>query len=162
MARVYLGLGSNIDPDQNLRVGLHELNRRYGNLDLSPIYRSTALGFDGDEFLNMVVGLDSDAAPQDIHAEIERIHDSVGRDRSSGRNVSRPLDIDLLLYADAILEFPRFRIPRSDVLDYSFVLRPLSELAPTLIHPETGRSIEAHWQDFDADSHPLQLVDVIL
>ena len=160
MARVYLGLGSNVEPEENLKLGIRELRFRYGELDLSPVYRNAAVGFDGDDFLNLVVGLDAEDAPELIQSEIERIHDLAGRDRGTGRYTSRPLDIDLLLYDDLVAEKPR--LPRRDILDYGFVLRPLSELDPELVHPVTGQRIKTHWQAFDAASHPLELVDVIL
>ena len=162
VARVYLGLGSNIDAESNLRIGLSELRRAYGSVDVSRVYRSAAVGFEGDDFLNLVVGVDTTESPVDIHARMERIHDLVGRERGSERYASRPLDIDLLLYDDIVLEHPRFRIPRRDVLEYSFVLGPLAELDPALVHPETGRSIAEHWRAFDQRCHPLHLVDVIL
>jgi len=162
MARVYLGLGSNINPEDNLRLGVRELDWRYGDLDRSPVYRSASIGFTGDDFLNMVVGLNSDDSPAEIHQQIELIHDRAGRQRGSNRCASRPLDIDLLLYDDLIVEHPKFRLPRSDVLKYGFVLRPLSELEPKLVHPETGRTMHEHWQDFDASGHPLVPVRVIL
>lgn len=162
MARVFLGLGSNIDPENNLRLGVRELSWRYGQLDLSPVYRSAALGFVGDDFLNMVLGLDSTDSAAEIYQRIEEIHSRAGRQRGSDRFAARPLDIDLLLYDDLITEDPRFRLPRSDVLEHSFVLRPLSELEPGLIHPETGRTMRDHWQEFDVSGHPLQPVSVIL
>ena len=81
MASVYLGLGSNIDAEQNLKLGIEELRRCFGELDLSPVYRSPAAGFDGDDFLNMVAGLDTEDTPQQINAEIERIHALAGRER---------------------------------------------------------------------------------
>lgn len=162
MARVYLGLGSNIRPEDNLRLGVRELGWRYGELVRSPVYRSTPLGFAGDDFLNMVIGLESDDAPADIHQQIEIIHDRAGRQRGSDRYTSRPLDIDLLLYDDLIVEHPRFRLPRSDVLKHSFVLRPLAEVEPELLHPETGRTMREHWQEFDVSCHPLEPVSVIL
>ena len=90
------------------------------------------------------------------------IHDLAGRDRASNRFSSRPLDIDLLLYDDLVIDEPRLKIPRCDVLDFSFVLRPLAELAPGLVHPKTGKTMRQHWQDFDATSHPLKSVSVIL
>lgn len=162
MARVYLGLGSNVDPVDNLRLGIDELKRRYGIVELSPVYRSKALGFQGDDFLNLVAAIDTCATPQAIHAQIETIHDRAGRTRDSQRFASRTLDIDILLYGDRVVETPRFRIPRADVLDYSFVLRPLADLAPALVHPDTGRTIAEHWAEFDAERHPVTPVNVIL
>ena len=162
MASVYLGLGSNIDPEKNLGFAVRELRRKYGDLDVSSVYRSAAAGFEGDDFLNLVVGLRSNDTPEDICDEIERLHNLAGRERNSGKWGSRPLDIDLLLYNDLIIDKRPVRIPRSDILEYSFVLRPLAELAPELVHPETGKTIWTHWQEFDAESHPLELVGVIL
>ena len=162
MARVYLGLGSNIDPEHNLRRGIQELGERFGQLELSAVYRSAAVGFEGDDFLNHVVGLDTDASPAVINDEIEVIHKLAGRRRGEEKFSSRPLDIDLLLYDDLVVDEPPLRLPRSDILEYSFVLRPLAELAPTLPHPCTGRSLAEHWQEFDRDSQPLTLVERIL
>lgn len=162
MAIVYLGLGSNVDIRKNLALGIDELRTAYGELRLSPVYRSAPVGFDGDDFLNLVVELETDESPQEIHARIERIHDLAGRVRTSGAFIARTLDIDLLLYDDLVLSEGRVRIPRDDVLDYSFVLRPLAELAPELRHPRTGRTMQEHWASFDGASHPLQRVDVIL
>lgn len=162
MARIYLGLGSNIDPEENLRLGIRELRRRYGELQISDVYRSAALGFDGPDFLNLVVACESPASPAEVHEQIERIHRMAGRRREQEKYSSRPLDIDLLLYDDLVVSARPVRLPRSDVLEFSFVLRPLAELAPDLVHPVTNRSMAEHWRAFDAGSHPLKRVDVIL
>ena len=162
MARVYLGLGSNIDAEKNLRLGLRELRRRFGDLRISKTYRNAAVGFEGEDFLNLAVELEADATPGDIHAQIEDIHEIAGRQRGSDRYSSRPLDIDLLLHGDMVLGEAPLRLPRPDVLEYSFVLRPLSELAPDYVHPETGKTLGEHWQEFDVASHPLTPVEVIL
>jgi 2-amino-4-hydroxy-6-hydroxymethyldihydropteridine diphosphokinase len=162
MARVYLGIGSNIDPEENLRLGIRELRRIFGEIRLSAVYASAAVGFEGADFLNMVVGLDSDESPRVIQDQVEIIHDLAGRERGAGKFASRPLDIDLLLYGDRVVDEPALKLPRCDVLDYSFVLRPLAELDPGLIHPQTGKTMIEHWQAFDAGSHPLRLVAVIL
>jgi 2-amino-4-hydroxy-6-hydroxymethyldihydropteridine diphosphokinase len=162
MARVFLGLGSNIDAESNLRLAVAELRSRFGELVLSPVYRSAALGFEGADFLNLVVGLRTDVSPNDLLVFIEKIHSLAGRVRGPDRYTSRPLDIDLLLYGDLVDPDPPLRLPRRDVLEHSFVLRPLSEIAPDFIHPETQRSIAGHWRDFDAACHPLTPVDVIL
>lgn len=161
MATVYVGLGSNIDPEKNLGLGLSELRDRFGELQSSAVYRSKAIGFKGDDFLNLVASFESDSSPLEICDTIELIHNLSGRDRDGGKWESRPLDIDLLLYNDLVVDERPVHVPRKDVLEYSFVLRPLAELAPDLVHPVTGRTMQEHWQNFDQASHPLGIVDVI-
>lgn len=162
MGTVFLGLGSNMDAESNLQLAVAELRGQFGKLTLSPVYRSAALGFDGDDFLNMVVGLQTDISPYDLLDCIEKIHALAGRVRGPDRYTSRPLDIDLLLYGDLVDPGPPLRLPRPDILEHSFVLRPLAEIAPDLIHPGTNLSIGEHWQKFDSACHPLTPVDVIL
>ncbi len=163
MAQIYLGLGSNIDPETNLRMAVGELRRRYGELRVSAVYqRSAAAGFDGPDFLNLVVGCETTDSPLEVNGQIEVIHNMAGRQRGEEKYSSRPLDIDLLLYDDLVLAERPLRIPRSDILEYSFVLRPLAELAPDLLHPLTGRSLAEHWAAFDQASHPLSPRHVIL
>ena len=162
MAVLYVSLGSNIDPENNLRLGLGELRDRFGELETSAVYRSKAVGFEGEDFLNLVAGFESDASPLAICEAIELIHNLVGRDPNSGKWESRPLDIDLLLYNDLVIDEQPVRVPRKDLLEYSFVLRPMAELAPGLVHPVTGHTMLEHWQSFDPTSHPLEAVDVIL
>lgn len=162
MANVYVGLGSNVDAEKNLRLGIAELRSRYGELGISPVYRSRAVGFDGDDFLNLVAAFETDDSPEEIHRKIERIHALAGRERGRERYASRTLDIDLLLYDDLVSSEPALRLPRPDVLEYAFVLKPLADLAPDLKHPETGRAIGEHWQAFDDDTQPLEPVSLIL
>lgn len=162
MATVYVGIGSNIDPESNLHLGIRALRERYGELELSAVYRSNAIGFDGEDFLNLVARFESQESPQAICEQIETIHNLAGRDPGSGKWESRPLDIDLLLYNGLVMNEQPVRIPRKDVLEYSFVLRPLAELAPDLAHPVTGKTMLEHWQEFDAASHPLAVAGVVL
>lgn len=162
MATIYLGLGSNVQPKRNLRRAMRELRHRYGDVEASAVYRSAAVGFDGDPFLNLVVRIRSDHTAAQVNAEIERLHELSGRVRGGDKWVARPLDIDLLLYDDEVIDEPGIRVPRSDVLEYSFVLRPLSELAPELVHPQTGRTMQEHWEAFDAEAHPLERVKIRL
>jgi len=159
---VYLGLGSNIDAGKNLQLAVGELRRLYGELTVSPVYKGAPVGFQGPDFLNLVVALETDAAPGEILDQIERIHGTAGRSRGPDKFSSRPLDIDLLLYGDTVDPMPPLRLPRRDILDYGFVLRPLADIAPDLVHPVSGRTIAEHWREFDVDSQPLTLVDVIL
>jgi len=160
MATVYLGLGSNESPEANLRLAISELEKRYGELAVSTTYRSAAVGFDGADFLNLAVRIECDDSPLAICDAIELIHDLAGRVRGSDKWESRTLDIDLLLYGDLVMNERPVRVPRDDILRYSFVLRPLAELAPDQVHPVTGKTMFEHWQEFDASSHPLEEVSV--
>tara|TARA_R110002096_G_scaffold223000_1_gene411972 strand:- start:31720 stop:32208 length:489 start_codon:yes stop_codon:yes gene_type:complete len=160
MATIYLGLGSNVEPDKNLSLALSELRRRFGELRISNAYRNAAVGFVGDDFVNLVVELESQESPHAICREIELIHNLSGRCRSGNKWESRPLDIDLLLYNDLVIDEKPVRVPRGDILNYGFVLRPLAELVPDLRHPVTGKTMLQHWQEFDAGSHPMRRVDV--
>jgi len=160
MATVFLGLGSNESPQVNLTLALRELQKRHGELAVSATYQSTAVGFDGADFLNLAVRFECEDSPLAICDDIERIHDLAGRDRGSDKWKSRSLDIDLLLYDDLVLDERPVRVPRDDILLYSFVLRPLAELAPDQVHPVTGKTMLEHWQEFDASSHPLEAVSL--
>ena len=160
MVRVYLGLGSNIEPEKHLRLAIQMLGEQFGELVLSNVYRSRPAGFDGDDFLNLVVGFDSVRSPEDIHDFIESVHAVAGRQRGESRFAPRKLDIDLLLYGDLVLHDPPICVPRRDILEYSFVLGPLAEIAPGLRHPESGILITEYWDEFDQDSHPLTIASV--
>ncbi len=82
----------------------------------------------------------------ELVASFHAIEDRLGRDRSLPKFASRPIDLDLLLYGDAIVDRPGLRVPRPEILEYAFVLRPLADLAPDLVHPESGETMAALWQ----------------
>ena len=148
MATLYLGLGSNIAPVRHLRLALAELKRRFLVEQTSSVYRNAPVGFEGEDFLNLVVKAKTELPPAEVVRELEEIHQLAKRVRREGF-ASRELDIDLLLY-DRLVLAPGadIEIPRSDVLAYDFVLRPLSELAPDYVHPLTGRRLADHWAGF--------------
>lgn len=156
MAVIYLGIGSNLNPQENFRLALRELARRFSLRKVSPAYRNKALGFEGRDFLNAVVCVETDMDATAVCHELQIIHDIAGRKRDARKFSSRTLDIDLLLYGDLVTDDNIISVPRSDVLEFSFVLRPLADIEPDLRHPVTGKTIAQHWREFDAASHPLQ------
>ncbi|MDH5485323.1 MAG: 2-amino-4-hydroxy-6-hydroxymethyldihydropteridine diphosphokinase [Gammaproteobacteria bacterium] len=149
MARVYISLGSNIDRDANTRAGIDALRDKYGLLLLSSVYESEAVGFEGDNFYNMVIALETGDDVFEVAACLRQIEESRGRDRNAPKFSSRTLDLDLLLYDDLIVDEKGLQIPRDEILKRAFVLWPLSEIAPDLMHPQAGRSYMALWAGFD-------------
>lgn len=152
---VYVSAGSNVAAEENLRLACRELGRRFGHLATSSVYRNPPMGFAGDDFLNMVLRFCTADPPRVIVAELERLHGLAGRVRGEQRFTPRTLDLDLLLYGDAVISGDGIRVPREDILDYGFVLGPLAELAPTLRHPVTGQTMAGLWAAFDKSRHPL-------
>jgi 2-amino-4-hydroxy-6-hydroxymethyldihydropteridine diphosphokinase len=96
--------------------------------------------------------------PAAVVAELERLHVLAGRVRGLERFAPRTLDLDLLLYGDAIITEHAIRVPRDDIVKYGFVLGPLAELAPDLRHPVTGQTMSELWAAFDQRKFPLERV----
>ena len=159
MPRVFLSLGSNIEREHNIRSAVRALRRRFGDLQLSRVYESEAVGFDGDAFYNLVAAFDTEEDVHAVNRALAEIEDSHGRDRSGPRFSSRTLDIDLLLYGDRTLDEQGLRLPRGEITRNAFDLQPLAELAPDLRHPLEGRSYAELWADFDQASQRLWPVD---
>ncbi len=162
MPRVWLSLGSNLERERSLRGAVAELRRHFGELILSRVYESEAVGSAGPPFYNMVVGLDSGAAPEDLNRCFHAIEQAHGRERGPDRFAPRTLDIDMLTYGDLVMHEGGIELPRDEILRYAFVLRPLAELAGEVIHPLQGVSYAELWRAFDQDSQPMWEVDLDL
>jgi len=155
MARIYISIGSNIEAERHLRLAIAELRKNYGDLLLSSVYESEAVGFDGDNFLNMVVGLDTDEEVHTVVQTLREIEDRHGRIRSGPRFSARTLDLDLLLYDDLVVKEDALDLPRGEITQNAFVLWPLAEIAPEIMHPVEQQSMAALWQGFDKESQKL-------
>lgn len=138
--QVFLSLGSNIDRDHNIRAGLDALALRFGEIGLSPVYESEAVGFNGEPFLNLVVVLYTDVSVGELAQALRDIEADHGRVRGEKKFSSRTLDIDILTYADKTGEFDGVMLPRDEIVKHAFVLKPLADLAPDARYPLTGES----------------------
>ncbi len=145
MAEAYVGLGSNIDAVRHLASAVEVLQDFVGAVELSSTYRNPAVGFDGDDFLNLVLRLHGEAGPGALEEILSRIERRAGRARAGAGPGPRTLDLDLLLYGSLI--DAELKLPRADVLKYPFVLCPLAEIAPGLIHPLTGITLGQSWHE---------------
>ena len=155
MGTAYLSLGSNLQPREHLPRALDELRARFGTLRVSPLYRTPAVGFDGPDFLNAAVVLDTDLEPVELDAWLHALEDAHGRRRDVPRFSDRPLDIDIVFYDQRVLRGPgNLEIPRPE-LRHAFVLKPLFDLAPEFGVPGDGRTLAQLWREHPAYADPL-------
>ena len=159
MPQVWLSIGSNIDRDKNIRGAVKVLQEAFGELVLSSVYESEAVGFDGDSFYNMVIGLGTDLPIKSLNNRFREIENQHGRIRGGEKFASRTLDIDLLLYGNAVIDEGGIAIPRNEIIRYAFVLLPLAEVAGEMRHPVNGCTYQKLWDMFDQRQQKLQRVD---
>ena len=152
---VFLSLGSNINPEENLQFACSELKKTFGKIKVSSVYRNKPIGFEGDDFLNMVVKVKSTYSPNEILDCLNGLEARTGRDIGTGVFESRTLDIDMILFGNLIHPEKPFKIPRNDIELYSFVLCPLAEIEPGGFHPVKGKTFKDLWEDFDQERHLL-------
>ena len=134
MPEVFVGAGSNADPERRLTFAVAELERRFGELRRSRVYRSAAVGATGADYLNLAVAFATELAVDALREALRAIEAAAGRTRADAAVCE--LDLDLLLYG-ACVDAAR-RVPRPGLLAQPFVIVPLAELAPELRHPLTG------------------------
>lgn len=158
MPEVYVAVGSNIEPEKHLRAAVTSLAKRFGLLRLSPVYRNRAVGFEGDDFLNMVIAFETDTEMAAVVGAMEQIEAENGRSRGDAKFAPRTLDLDLLLFGDHEERCGTIEVPRKEIVRYAFILKPLADLAGAMRHPVDGRSFDEIWAAFDKDSHPLDMV----
>ena len=145
MHKAWLSLGSNLEPERHLRAALVELRARFGAIVASAAYRFPAVGFDGPDFVNLAVGIDSDLDAPALNDWLHALEDRHGRRRDVPRFSSRTLDVDIVLFGDAIIDGPgNLQVPRRE-LGEAFVLKPLAQIAPEMRVPGDGRALTELW-----------------
>ena len=155
MARVYLSLGSNLEPQRYLVAAIAALRECFGDITVSPAYRSKAVGFAGADFVNLAVGLDTDLSPSELNDWLHALEDRHDRRRDVPRYSDRTLDLDIVFYDALITQGAgHLQIPREE-LKHAFVLRPIADIAPDFRHPVSGLSMAELWAAFPPGSEPL-------
>ncbi len=158
MARVYVSIGSNIDVSNNIPSSVEALRKRFGDLDISNVYETKSVGFDGEDFHNLVVGFDSNESPLEISQVLKKIESDHGRTRGKEKFESRTLDLDQLLYGDLVMQMDGVNLPHPDILRYNFVLKPLAELAGEVEHPEEEKTTNELWALYE-DKGEMEVVE---
>lgn len=159
MAWVYVSLGSNINRYQHISASLDALSERFGALTISPVYESQSVGFDGSDFLNLVAHFDCKLTLAELVAVLRGIENDNGRRRDGPKFSPRTLDIDILTYGDCVGEFDDVLLPRDEITKNAFVLLPLMNIAPMVVHPSLGKTYQQLWDCYDKDRQKLWLVE---
>ncbi len=149
--RAFIGVGSNVDRHRHIRAGLDALAAEFGELEVSPVYESEAVGFDGSPFFNLVVGIHTDKSVAELSRCLKVIELANGRHPQARRFSPRTLDLDILTYGHLDHRTDGVELPRPEILYNAFVLRPLAELAGDDRHPVNGRTYRELWAAYDRD-----------
>jgi 2-amino-4-hydroxy-6-hydroxymethyldihydropteridine diphosphokinase len=158
----YLSLGSNIEPEKNLRMAIVALRARFGDVRVSPVYRTRAVGFSGPDFLNAIAVVQSDINPFALHKWLHRLEEAQGRDRRDAAYSNRPLDIDIIYFGDLVLDGPgEFLLPRPE-LKHAFVLKPLVDVAPDFVDPIRNATLAQLWKIHPEHATPPERVELAL
>lgn len=157
---VWVALGSNRDPERELRQARDWLTRKFGSVRMSDAYRTEAQGVEGPDFLNCAATFHTPLPAIELVRALKDIEDACGRERDRDFRGPKGLDIDLLLCGDEICSVPP--LPHPDILDKAYVLAPLADMAPDLRHPLSGQKMGELWARMSAsltsprfDRHPL-------
>ena len=150
MTQVLVAAGSNIEPERQLAVAMRDLAREFPGVRFSTAYRNAAVGFEGEDFINLVAAFDSVLPPAAILERLHAIEARCGRERAASKWAPRTMDLDLLLYGDLVHESPR-----PDLVMRPYMLGPAAEVAPHMRHPTSGCTLAELWSRFDRDAHAL-------
>ena len=149
MSIVHLNIGSNQNRRANIGLAIKALDQYFSNIVLSSLFESPSEGFKGNDFYNVGVNITTSKTTNEVVDILRDIENSLGRDRSLPKFSSRMIDLDLVLYGGIIDE--TLNVPRKDILKYAFVLAPLAELNPEVIHPLEGSSYQNLWKTFQSE-----------
>ncbi|HMB43119.1 MAG TPA: 2-amino-4-hydroxy-6-hydroxymethyldihydropteridine diphosphokinase [Luteimonas sp.] len=155
-------MGSNVNAGDNLRKAVAALRARFGDVIVSPVYRTPAEGFSGPDFLNAIAIIDSDIHPFALNDWLHALEVSQGRDRRDASYSDRPLDVDIIYFGDLVLEGPGdFQLPRPE-LHHAYVLKPLADVAPAFVDPVRNMTLERLWAAHPQAASPPHRVDLDL
>ena len=133
--RIFVGIGSNIDREKNIKSCVSILKDVYGDMMISPVYETESMGFDGPNFYNLVSCFETNQSVYELKNTLNEIENDHGSHFNETKFSSRTLDIDILYYDDLVLSDDKIQIPRKEICEYDFVLKPLVDLVPDFIHP---------------------------
>ena len=160
--RVFVAAGSNVEPEKNLARACAEIAHTWPDAHFSRAYRNVAVGFEGPDFINLVIGFSAAQPLQSVIEKLRGIETNCGRPRYAPKWASRTMDLDVLLFGDLVEKTTEYTLPRPDLLKRPYMLGPLAEIAADVVHPTERRTIGELWAAFDRDGHQMTPVHVDL
>ena len=158
--QVYVAIGSNCQREVMLSAAYQRLKNYFTVICLSPVYRSKAVGFIGDDFYNAVIRFSTDNSLPKTNKILHQIERHLDPAAKTYKNKRCKIDLDLLLYGDMTVTTAQYELPRADIIKYAFVLRPLADIAPTRKHPQLAKTYEVLWKElFSTDTTELNVVN---
>lgn len=164
MRKIYLGIGTNLgDREDNLRGAMSMIKEHIGRvIRSSSVYKTEPWGFDSeDSFLNIVAEIDTELDPYRLLDQALMTEAKLGRVRTAGGYKSRLIDIDILLYGRKIINSGILKIPHPRIHERRFVLEPLNEIAPEIVHPLLKKKIKTLLEECD-DRRGVERTDIII
>lgn len=160
MTAVYVAAGSNVEPEKHLSVALRALAAAYGPMTLSPAYKNKAVGFEGADFINLVVGFNTEDSVADVRRQLQKIEAACDRPPDASKWAPRTMDLDILLFGDLVSNQPGLVIPRPDLVKRPYMLKPMADIAPDVRHPMLDKTMRELWESFQGGEHAM--VEVLL
>ena len=158
--RVFVAAGSNVEPEKNLARACAEIAHTWHDAHFSRAYRNVAVGFEGPDFINLVLGFSAAQPLESVITRLRGIETLCGRPRYAPKWASRTMDLDVLLFGDRVEKTTEYTLPRPDLLKRPYMLGPLAEIAPEVMHPTEQRTIAELWEAFDRDGHVMTPVQI--
>ena len=160
MTAVYVAAGSNVEPARNLARACAEITTSWPDARFSRAYSNVAVGFEGPDFINLVVGFTTSQSIDVVLARLREIETLCGRPRNAPKWASRAMDLDILLFGDRIEKTIDYTLPRPDLLKRPYMLGPMAEIAPAVMHPTAGKTIGELWAQFGGGTHVMTPVSI--
>jgi 2-amino-4-hydroxy-6-hydroxymethyldihydropteridine diphosphokinase len=155
---IFISVGSNIDKEKHTKAGLQGMYQAFGELVLSSVFESESVGFEGNNFYNLVVKASTNLSIDKVCRVLKKIEQDNHRQRCEKKFAPRTLDLDLLLYDQIITKKP-VELPRPEVLYNAFVLEPLAELAAQEFHPLENKTYATLWHEYDKSQQKLWAIE---
>lgn len=162
MTPVYVAAGSNVEPHKNLERACADIAHTWHDAVFSRAYVNKAVGFDGPDFINLVVGFHTAHPLEYVIGRLRAIETQCGRPRFAPKWASRTMDLDVLLFGDRVETTSDYTLPRPDLLKRPYMLGPMAEIAPQVRHPTQGKTIGELWAAFDRGGHDMVPVTIAL